>query len=460
MAEPAVKLDTDGFEEEPLSPALVRDILVALDGANPDRVHELVADLRPADLAELLDLVRQDERRALIEILGERLDAEVLSELDEGVRDDVIELLDPEGLAAALQEMDSDDAVYFLEDMAANDQQEILRQMPAADRAAIQQSLEYPDDSAGRIMQRDLVAVPPFWDVGQTIDHMREAVELPEAFYEIFVVDPAYRPIGTVPLSRLLRTKRPVRIWEIMETEQTLISVTTDREEVAYKFNKYDLISAAVVDESGRLAGVITVDDIVEVISEEASEDIGLLGGVGDETISDSVVTATRSRFSWLFVNLLTAILASLVISIFDATIGQMVALAVLMPIVASMGGNAGTQTMTIAVRALASKDLVPLNASRIITREVTIGFLNGVMFAVIMGLIAGLWFENPPLGGVVAAAMVINLVVAGLAGIVIPLTLDRMKIDPAIASGVFLTTVTDVIGFFAFLGLATVVLF
>ncbi|MBI1262270.1 MAG: magnesium transporter [Rhizobiales bacterium] len=445
--------------EQALTPSFVRSVLDAVDRADGPEVKRLVAELRTADMADLLELLRQDERHDLIDMLGSDFDGEVLSELEESVRDDVLDRLDPKDIAAALSEMDSDDAVYLLEDLDEKDQREILDQLPAMDRAALEQSLDYPEYSAGRLMQRDLVAVPPFWDVGQTIDYLREADDLPDAFYEIFVVDPTYKPIGTVPLSRVMRMKRPIKIGDIMETEQTLIPVEMDQEDVAYQFNKYDLISAAVVDEHERLVGVVTVDDIVDVIAEEASEDIRLLGGVGEESISDSIVQTTRSRFSWLFLNLLTAILASTVIGFFDATIEQMVALAVLMPIVASMGGNAGTQTMTIAVRALATRDIVPFNVSRIITREVMVGLINGIMFAILMGLAGGLWFENLELGGVLAAAMIVNMLAAGFAGILIPIGLDKMGVDPAVSSGVFLTTVTDVVGFFAFLGLAALVL-
>lgn len=445
--------------EDGLSPEFVRNVVTAIDRGDTAAVRALLEGLRPADLAELLEIIRPDELRAVVEMLGPDLNMEVLSELEEAVRDDVIELLEPEELAEALQDMEADDAVYVLEDMDADEQREVLDQMPELDRAVLEQSLEYPEDSAGRLMQRELVAVPPFWDVGQTIDYMREADELPDEFYEIFVVDPAYRPTGTVPLARVMRTKRPVKIADIMNTEQTLVPVAMDREEVALLFAKYDLISAAVVDENDRLVGVITVDDVVAVISDEADEDILRLGGVGEESISDTVIETTRGRFSWLFVNLLTAILASIVIAFFEGTIEQIVALAILMPIVASMGGNAGTQTMTVAVRALATRDLVPLNASRIVTREMLVGFLNGVMFAIILGFVGGLWFGDPGLGVVLALAMIVNMIVAGLAGILIPLGLDRAKIDPAIASGVLLTTVTDVVGFFVFLGLAALVL-
>ena len=459
MADLATRTETEETDEL-LSPAFVRAVVDAIDRADRAQVRSLVLDLRPADLAELLELVRQDERHALVEMLGPDLNPETLHELDESVRDDVMEMLDPKVIASAVAEMDSDDAVYLLEDMDAHEQREILEQLSATDRAVLEKSLEYPEYSAGRLMQRELVAVPPFWDVGQTIDYMREAEQLPDEFYEIFVVDPAYRPVGTVPLSRVMRSKRPLKMSEIMEEEQTLVPVNMDQEDVALLFSKYDLISAAVVDEDERLVGVITVDDIVEVITEEATEDIRRLGGVGEEAISDTVIQTTRSRFSWLFLNLLTAILASAVIGLFDGTISQMVALAVLMPIVASMGGNAGTQTMTVAVRALATKDLVPFNASRIVTREVMVGFLNGIMFALLMGVIGGLWFENPALGMIIAAAMIINLVAAGLAGILIPIGLDKLGVDPAVSSSVFLTTVTDVVGFFAFLGLAALFLF
>jgi len=446
--------------DEALSPAFVRSVVDAVDRGDKAQARELVLPLRPADTAELLELLRTDERRDLVEMLGSDLNPEVLSELDESVRDHVMELLDPKDIAAALTEMDSDDAVYLLEDMDEAEQREILDRLPASERAALEQSLDYPEYSAGRLMQRELVAVPPFWDVGQTLDYLREAEELPHEFYEIFVVDAGYKPVGTVPLSRVTRSKRPIRISEIMETEQTLIPVAMDQEEVALQFTKYDLISAAVVDDDGRLVGVITVDDIVEVISEEAAEDIRLLAGVGEEAISDTVLQTSRSRVPWLAVNLVTAVIAASVIALFDAAIEKMVALAVLMPIVASMGGNAGTQTMTVTVRALATRDLVHFNARRTILREVLVGLLNGLIFAVLLGVIGGLIFQNVWLGGVLAAAMMINLVIASLTGILVPLGLDKLGADPAVSSAVFVTTTTDVVGFFAFLGLAALILF
>lgn len=460
MADPAFTNVPEETAEEALSPGFVRSVVDAVDRADAPQARELVLPLRAADLAELFELLRNDEREDLVRMLGTDLNPEVLSELDESVRDHVIELLDPKDIAAALTEMDSDDAVYLLEDMDEAEQRLILEQLPATERAALEQSLDYPEYSAGRLMQRELVAVPPYWDVGQTIDYLREAEDLPDEFYEIFVVDAAYKPVGTVPLSRVTRTKRPIKVSEIMETEQTLIPVNMDQEDVALQFSKYDLISAAVVDEAGRLVGVITVDDIVEVISEEAAEDIRLLAGVGEEAISDSVLRTSRSRIPWLIANLVTAVAAAAVIAIFDATIEQMVALAVLMPIVASMGGNAGTQTMTVTVRALATRDLVNFNVSRTVLREFCVGILNGVFFAVLLGVLVGLIFENDWLGAVFASAILINLVVASLVGILVPLGLDKLGTDPAVSSAVFVTTTTDVVGFFSFLGLAALVLF
>src|SRR5690606_3608356 len=401
LADPTLANMPEETAEEALSPAFVRSVVDAVDRADVAQARELVIPLRPADLAELFELLRSDEREELVRMLGADLNPEVLSELEESVRDHVLNLYDPKDLAAALSELDSDDAVYVLEDMDEDEQRIILDQLPASERAVLEQSLDYPEYSAGRLMQRELVAVPPFWDVGQTIDYMREADELPEEFYEIFVVDAAFKPVGTVPLSRVMRTKRPVKISEIMEDEQTLIPVTMDQEDVAHQFGKYDLISAAVVDGDGRLVGVITVDDIVEVISEEAAEDIRLLGGVGEEAISDTVLQTSRSRIPWLMVNLVTAVLAASIIALFDGAIEEMVALAVLMPIVASMGGNAGTQTMTVTVRALATRDLVDFNASRTILRELGVGVLNGFVFAVLLGNLVALIFDNMWLGTV-----------------------------------------------------------
>ena len=442
-------------EDGSLLSNFVRSVEDGLERRDRKSVREAVLDLHNSDLADLMELLRPDDRTLLTQYIGDDLDFSMLTELDEPVRDQLVEELPNEQLAQAVVELDSDDAVYLLEDLEVSDQTDILSQIPEIDRATLQRSLDYPEDSAGRMMQADVIAVPPYWSVGQTIDYMRETDNLPQNFSELYVVDPSFHPLGFVPLSHLLRTKRPVPINDITDSDLRMISVLEDQEEVARIFERYNLMSAPIVDDDNRLVGVVTVDDIVEVIQEEAEEDIHRLGGVGDESITDTVLSTTRSRFTWLFVNLLTAILASLVISLFDATIDQMVALAILMPIVASMGGNAGTQTMTVAVRALATRDLGTVNAFRVIGREFVVGVLNGLLFAVILGGVTIFWFGNDQLGLVIACAMVFNMVVAGLSGILVPLGLDQMKIDPAVASSVFVTTVTDVVGFFVFLGLA-----
>ena len=430
-------------------------VSAAIDEGDAAKVRELTLPLHEADLADLIQLLRPEPRGVLIAMLGDDLKAAALPELDEGVRNQVLEDMPPEQVAKALQQLDSDEAVYVIEDLDKDEQSDILAKLPHFERIALERSLEYPEDSAGRIMQTDLIAVPPFWSVEQTIEFMRVADDLPDRFYEIFVVDPAYHLLGSVALNRLLRSKRPVTIEAITDRDIHPIAVEADQEAVAREFERYNLTSAPVIDGGGRLVGVITADDVVEVVQEEASEDILRMGGVAGESVSDSVWQTTRLRFTWLLANLATAILASFVISLFEATIEQMVALAVLMPIVASMGGNAGTQTMTVAVRALATQDLGPVNAFRVILRESAVGLLNGVLFAVIMAAIAYFWFGSDQLGLVIGVAMIVNLVAAALAGILIPLGLNQLGLDPAIASGVFVTTVTDVVGFFAFLGLA-----
>ena len=430
-------------------------IVVALDDEDAAKVRGLTMPLHEADLADLIQLLRPEQRGLLISTLGDDFKPGALPELDESVRDQVIEAMPTEQVAEAIQQLDSDDAVYLIEDLDKEDQSDILAALPSFERAALERSLEYPDDSAGRIMQTDLIAVPPFWSVGQTIDFMSEADDLPDRFYEVFVVDPAYHLIGSAALNRLLRAKRTATVETITDRDVHPILAEADQEDVARQFERYNLTSAPVIDADRRLVGVITADDVVEVVQEEASEDILRMGGVAGESVSDSVWQTTRLRFTWLLANLVTAILASAVISLFDATIEQMVALAVLMPIVASMGGNAGTQTMTVAVRALATQDLGAVNALRVIGKETAVGVLNGLLFAVIMGGIVYFWFGNDQLGLVIGVAMIVNLIAAAVAGILIPLGLNALGLDPAIASGVFVTTVTDVVGFFAFLGLA-----
>jgi magnesium transporter len=434
----------------------VADALALGDG---ERTRSLAAGLQAPDLADLIELLQPQERRQLVETLGAAFDPEALSELEEAVRDQLLRDLPQATVAKAVSELETDDAAYVLESLDENDRQAILAQIPTVDRAALERNLEYPEDTAGRLMQTDFVAVPPFWTVGQVIDHMREAVDLPDTFSDIYVVDPTYHVVGSVDLSRLLRTRRDVPVQKIMDGARQVVLATADQEEVARQFERYDLKSAPVVDANKRLVGVVTVDDVVEVIQEEAEEDLRRLGGVGDESVMDTVIDTVRNRFSWLLINLGTALLASSVIKLFDATISQMVALAVLMPVVASMGGNAATQTMTVTVRALATRDLGPANSLRVIVREASVGLINGVAFATIVGLVVLFWFGVGTLGLVIATAMVCNFLAAALAGILIPLMLSRLGYDPAVASGVFVTMVTDVVGFFAFLGLASLLL-
>lgn len=435
--------------------AFVNAVEDALELEDAAIIRDMCGDLHEADLGDLIEALHHESRPALIRLLGDDFDFTVLTEIDDSVRARLLDDMPASDVAEGIGDLDSDDAVYILEDLEQDAQEAILGQMPQADQLPLRRALDYPEDSAGRLMQSDFIAVPPFWTVGQTIDYMRDADDLPEEFYQIFVIDPGFRLLGAVALDRLLRTKRGETIASIMAETRHPVKATEDQEEAARIFERYNLVSAAVVDEAERLVGVLTVDDIVDVIHEEAEEDILALAGVRDAEISDTIVDTVRGRFVWLMINLGTAILASLVIGFFDATIEQMVALAVLMPIVASMGGNAGTQTMTIAVRALATRELDTHNSARIIMREGAVGLLNGLIFAAVIGVLAGLWFSNAQIGGVIGSAMIINMVAAGAAGILIPLTLDRFNIDPALASGVFLTTVTDVVGFFAFLGLA-----
>jgi magnesium transporter len=443
-------------EEGGIRPDFLHAVSAALDENDPGKVRNLTLRLHESDLADLIELLRPEQREILITMLGEDFKAAALTELDETVRDQLLEEMPAEQVAEALQQLDSDEAVYLIENLDKEDQSDILAKLPYFERTALERSLEYPEDSAGRLMQADLIAVPPYWSVGQTIDFLRVADDLPDRFYEIFVVDPAYHLIGAVPLNRLLRSKRGVNIEAITERDIHPIQVEDDQEEVARLFERYNLTSAPVVDADKRLVGVITADDVVEVVQEEAEEDILSMGGVAGAAVTDTVWQTQRHRLVWLFVNLGAALLAVWVISQFAATIEQMVVLAVLMPIVASMGGNAANQTMTVTVRALATKDLGPANVYRVIGRETVVGLLNGLLFAALLGAVVYFWFGNDELGLVIAAAMIVNFFVAALAGILIPLMLNYFDIDPAVASGVFVTTVTDVVGFFAFLGLAT----
>lgn len=438
---------------------VIEQISNAIEASNVEQLQSAVENLHESELGDLIEALEPNERQELVALLGEQFDFSALTEVDEAIRMDIVTVLPNEQIALAVRELDTDDAVYILEDMEEEDQADILAKIPFTERIRLRRSLDYPEESAGRRMQSEFVAVPPYWTVGQTIDYLRDTEDLPDSFSQLYVIDPTFRLVGAVDLDSVLRAGRDVRVEDIQRETRHAIPAEMDQEEAAQIFEQYDLLSAAVVDENDRLVGVLTIDDVVDVIQQEAEEDFKRLAGVGDEELSDNVIATTRSRFVWLLVNLATAIIASYIIGIFDATIEQMVALAVLMPIVASMGGNAGTQTMTVAVRALATKDIDIYNSGRIIRRELTVGFINGMLFAMLIGLMAAAWFSNVPLGLVIATAMIINMVCAALAGILIPLLLAKLDIDPASASSVFVTTVTDVIGFFAFLGLAAIFL-
>jgi magnesium transporter len=435
----------------------VEQVERAIAAADLAALRELAGDLHEADLGDLLEALDAELRPQLIELMGAEFDFTALTEVDDSVREEILEELPAETVAEGVRDLDSDDAVEILKDLPKEDQAEILDQLSAPERAELARSLDYPEDSAGRLMQTEFIAVPPQWTVGQAIDYMRETADLPERFFEIYIIDAAYHFLGAVTLDRLLRAQRPVPISELMEEDRHRVRAAEDQEEAARLFEHYNLVAAPVVDAEDRLVGVITIDDIVDVISEEAEEDIKALGGVrGEEELSDSVWTIAKGRFNWLLINLATAFLASSVLGLFEGSLEKMVALAVLAPIVASQGGNAATQTMTVAVRALATRDLGGGNAWRVIIRESLVGLLNGVAFAVITGVAAYAWFRVPGLGVVIGLAMICNLVAGALGGILIPLVLNRFRFDPAVSSGAFVTTVTDVVGFFAFLGIAT----
>ena len=443
-------------EDGALTADFVRAVSSALVDDDKKTARQLTKSLHAADLADLIEQLPRSERVELIDQLGRTFDANAYPELEEDVRDELMEVLPNSVIASAVRKLDTDDAVYLIEEMDEDDRDEILKKVPRPEREAMKRALDYPEDTAGRLMQTSFVAIPSFWTVGQTIDYMRDDDDLPDNFYEIYVIDTNFHTTGFVPVSHILRNPREIIVDDIKLEHTKIFHVTDKDEDVAYYFEQYNLTSAAVVDEDGRLVGSLTIDDMVDVLQEEAEEDILRLGGVGNEEITSTIMDAIQSRFGWLAVNLFTAVLASWVISLFDGTIEQMVSLAILMPIVASMGGNAGSQTMTVAVRAIATRDLGPVNAARVILRETSVGLINGLAFAVVLGLFAWWWFGSDTLGMVIGVAMIVNMLMAALAGILIPLGLDYYDIDPAVSSGVFVTTVTDVVGFFAFLGLAS----
>lgn len=454
-ARPDDRVDDERHDEENrLKPDYVRAVREALEDGDKGAVYDLVEPLHPADIADLLELFERDERRELAAAITDLMSSEVIAELNDYVRDDMMEALPAGAVAAIAEQLETDDAVQLIEDLGPEEQRAVLAALDAENRAAIESALSYPEETAGRLMSREFVAVPEHMTVGDLIDFLREERDLVNDFWEVYVVDHAHHPVGTCALSWILRTPRSVALTDVMKRDQTLIPVTMDQEEVALMFQKYALISAAVVDGNGRLVGQMTVDDVVHIISEEAGEDVLLLSGAGDGDINEPIRDAYTARVRWLIANLGTALVASLIIAMFGAAIEQLVALAILMPIVASIGGNAGTQTMAVTVRAIAMNQLTQANTGRILWREMRVALLNGVTIAVLIGIATGVVF-TPMLGTVIAAAMVINIVVAGLAGVLVPVIFDRLKQDPAVASSVFVTMITDSMGFFAFLGLA-----
>ena len=442
-------------EENRLKSDFVRRVRDALEEGENDQVYDLVEPLHPADLADLFELLDADERPLLASAITDLMSADVIAEMNDHVREQLVEDLPAEDIAEIAEQLETDDAVAMLEDLDEEDQQAVLAELDPEDRAAIESALAYPEESAGRLMSRDFIAVPEHMTVGHLIDYLREDLGLATEFWEVFIVDQRHHPLGTCALSWILRAPRHIALADVMKRDQTLIPVTMDQEEVALRFQKYALISAAVVDESGRLVGQITVDDVVHIIQEEAGEDALLLSGAGDGDINEPIHLTIRTRLTWLVVNLGTAIIASSVVGLFQGAIAKFALLAVLMPIVSGMGGNAGTQTLAVVVRALATNQLTESNTLRMIWREIRIALANGFSLGLLIGIAVATIFHNPLLGGVIGSAMVINNLMAGCAGIAVPVVLDRLKIDPAVSSAVFVTMATDVMGFFSFLGLA-----
>ena len=459
-AEPPREREPEREDEFAPSRAQLDEILDAIDAGDQARLDGLLDPLHAADIADIIENLSPARRAAFLTLWSGEIDGEILSEIDESVREDVIEALPRDVLAEAVREMDSDDLVDLIEDLDAPEQQEILAALDESDRAAVEQSLTYPEHSAGRLMQSEVVTAPEHWTVGETIDYLRGEDYLPDQFYHVVLVDPRRHPVGYVTLGRVLAARRDTKMTEITEDSFRTISAYSDEGDVAFAFNKYHLISAPVVDEDDRLVGVITIDDAMAVLDEEHEEDILRLAGVGDESsITDNVAETVRQRVPWLGVNIFTALIAATVIALFEDSIEKLVALAVLMPIVASLGGNAGTQTLTVVVRGLATKSLRSDNTLRVVRREMAVGLINGTTFALLLALVAYIWFRDPMLSLVIGLAMIINLFAAALGGILVPLGLEKLGADPALASPTFVTTVTDVVGFFAFLGLATWIL-
>ena len=428
-----------------------------IENANIEFINQTLKDLHEADVANLIENLNPNTRIKLIELESFNINPEIFIELNESIQGEVLQLLSIDSIIKIIKRLESDNAIKILENLEKKTKDKVLDKLPPKDKFLLEEGLSYPEDSAARIMQREFTAVPSNWTVGQTIDYLREDKDLPEEFLEIFIVDNDFKPIGTVPSSRVLRTSRDSKMNSIMIEMPVLISANMDQEEVGLTFENYNLVSAGVVNKDNKLVGMITADDVVTVVQEEAEEDVLRLAGVGDEEITDSVMLKTKRRFNWLLLNLFTALLATWVISNFGASIEQMVALAFLMPIVASMGGNAGMQTLAVTIRAIATKELSKNNFNRVVGKEFLIGILNGIIFAIITGVIVQIWFKQYNLSLLIGVSMILNMIVAGLFGILVPVSLKKMNIDPALASSVFVTTITDVIGFLSFLGLGSI---
>ena len=436
--------------------AVIKSIHNAVRANDQKSLVSVFEKIHAADIADFLEQVNSSERKRIIRLWGDSINGEVLSELEEGVRDELLEAIPEDSLVKSIRKLQTDDLVYLIEDLGDIKKEKLLQLFEKLERIAIERLLQYDEDTAGRLMQLELVTAPEYWTVGNVIDYLRSNSELNNNFYELIIVNPIFHPIGIVSLSVLLRSSRSMALTDLMATDFKIFKVTESKDDVAYSFNQYHMVSAPVIDTDNRLVGVITIDDAMDALKEETDEDLKRLGGVGDEELSDSFFGITRARFPWLAVNLATAILASLVIAQFSETIRSLVALAVLMPIVASMGGNAGTQTLTVAVRALATRDLTTKNLKRVVLRETSVGLMNGLIFSVVVGTIGSLWYQSIKLGFVLGTAMICNMLVAGLAGILLPVALSKLKVDPALSAGVFVTTVTDIVGLFGFLALAT----
>ena len=443
-----------------LSSSFLQELINKIEAKDLLSVNDLLSKLHPSDIAEVISNLPEKNRFELIALENFKINPHVIVELTDELQKEILEKISSDRIVKIINSLESDNALQIIENLEDNKKEKVLTKIPIEDKNLFEETLStYPENSAARIMQREFAAVPEDWTVGQTIDYLRENSELPKEFLEIFIINQLNIPIGSVPSSRVLRTSRDVKMNSIMKNNKFLIPAEMDQEQVAYNFEQYNLFSAGVVDQNQKLIGMITVDDIVTVIKEEAEEDTLRLAGVSDEEISDSAFSITKKRFIWLTINLLTAILASTVISLFNASIEKVVALAILMPIVASMGGNAGTQTLTVTVRLLATKELISSNVNKIVSKEFLVGFYNGLIFAVITGLAIFVWFKDYHLSLLIAVAMIINMTAAGFFGIFIPVILNKFKIDPAISSSVFVTTITDVFGFLSFLGLASYIL-